>query len=294
MRVALVGNNDGPLVLAKSMAVRDMRPVCIGLQKPVSGAPKCKSRDLRAEYVQLVGEENFFSDFKEPRLLEALEAFEFDILINCFCNFKFKKLLDRYTVLNVHLAPLPKYRGRHPMHAALINGETEFGFTVHKMNADFDAGAIYWQKKFPIKTGMSVEELRSALMEKLAAGFGHFLEECKKGNIKTFSNPDTEASYAPKRVPEDSLLTEWHDRDTVYRKVMALRSESHPAFLKIGGAKVVVTAAALENEKFRPTESASVLQIYDDGVSMVCEDGKSIRLFGFDPKAYPIKENQKI
>jgi methionyl-tRNA formyltransferase len=269
------------------MRARNGRPVCIGLQKPVSAA-------LKAEYRQVIGKEDFFSGFAEPRLLEILKAYDFDLLINCFCNFKFRKLLDNYNVLNVHLAPLPRYRGRHPLHWALINGETEFGFTVHKMDTDFDSGEIYWQGKIPIESGMSVAELRSALMKKLAAGFGDFLEDYKNGSIRPRSNPDKEATYAPKRNPEDSLLTEWHDRDTVYRKVMALRSGNHPAYLNVEGKKIAVTKAKLEEGTVTPQNAVSIEQLHDDGLSIICKDGRRIRLYGFHLGQQSITLNQEL
>ena len=311
MKVALVGNNDGPLIMANAMLAINKIPVCIGLQKPVPGI-------LKAAYVGLVGEQRCFSDFDESRLLDVLQAFDFDVLINCFCNFKFKKLLERYTVLNVHLAPLPKYRGRHPLHWALINGEKEFGFTVHKMDADFDSGEIYWQEKVPIEPGMSVEELREALMKKLALGFGDFLEIYEKGKISPLSNSNTEATYAPKRNPEDSLLTEWHDRDTIYRKVMALRSGNHPAYLKVDRQKIIVTLAEIEEVETDFQESNDLVsdhrksgldqngthngrgsdvqihRLHENGISFICKDKKRIGLYGFNPKEFKLSKNQNL
>ena len=297
MKVALVGNNDGPLILAKSMRAKNKHPVCIGLQKPVSGA-------LRAQYLEFLGEDDFFTDFAESRLLEILKTYDFDILVNCFCNFKFEILLDRYTVLNVHLAPLPKYRGRHPLHWALINGEREFGFTVHTMDADFDAGEIHWQKRVSVVSGMSVEELRNALMKELAAGFGGFLEDYEKGTIEPWSNPNSEASYAPKRKPEDSLLTEWHDRDTIFRKVMALRSGNYPAYFTVNGEKIIVTRAEIEEGMIAANDSAQVgqpiadgvivEQLHENGISLLCPDGKRIGLYGFRPEEHHLTKKQKL
>lgn len=291
MKIALVGNNDGPLILARAMRDVNRHPVCIGLQNPVSKA-------MYGDYMDLIREKDFFSDFTEARLLEVLKAYDLDILINCFCNFKFKTLLNHYTVLNVHLAPLPRYRGRHPLHWALINGEKEFGFTVHKMDKDFDAGEIYWQQRVPITLGMSVAELRSVLMKELSIGFGSFLEAYGNDEITPLSNPDTEATYAPKRRPDDSLLTEWHDCDTIYRKVMALRSGDFKAYLNSNGVKIPVVKAKLEEgatTKTATTEGKVLIErVHADGISLICKDGKRIRLYGFDPSAHLLLKNQEI
>jgi methionyl-tRNA formyltransferase len=52
--------------------------------------------------------------------------------------------------LNCHAGALPFYRGRNPLTWALINGETEFGITVHWVDLGIDTGDIVRQIKVPI------------------------------------------------------------------------------------------------------------------------------------------------
>jgi methionyl-tRNA formyltransferase len=52
--------------------------------------------------------------------------------------------------LNCHAGALPFYRGRNPLTWALINGETEFGITVHWVDLGIDTGDIVLQVKVPI------------------------------------------------------------------------------------------------------------------------------------------------
>jgi len=288
MKIALVGNNNGPLILLKSMLERDIYPVCVGLQK-------AGSEQLISEYGQFIDATDLFSGFDESGLLHYLKNYDVDLLINCFCNFKFDRLLERYEVLNVHLAPLPKYRGRHPMHWALINGESVFGVTIHRMDEGFDSGAILWQKMIPVVSGMSVAALRQALMGIVQANFGGFLEDYQKGSVETQLNDDAYATYAPRRYPEDSRLTEWQDGAKIFRKIMALSSEQNPAFLRINNKDVPVIFARLKDVHLEEKkELASIHQIEPRGVEILCTDGKIVGLYGFRPEKYGIKQNQKI
>ncbi|MGB6152094.1 MAG: formyltransferase family protein [Pricia sp.] len=290
MRIALVGNNDGPLVLAKSMHRHEVFPVCVGLQKPAN-------EELKQAYQKIIDINYFFSGFEEDALLKYLADYEIDVLINCFCNFKFKVLLEHYHVLNVHLAPLPKYRGRHPMHWALINGAPKFGVTVHRMDEAFDSGAILWQKIVPTVPGMSVAELRSVLMDVLAAHFGEFVVAYEKGDIEPLPNEDANATYAPRRYPEDSRLSEWQDRDTIFRKVMALRSEQNPAFLQVEGHDIpVLSANCIENEKSKEKSlsAASITALDTNGIQVLCKDGKRVELAGFNPEKFGLQLKQKL
>lgn len=58
--------------------------------------------------------------------------------------------LPRRGTLNCHAGALPFYRGRNPLTWALINGETEFGVTVHWVDLGIDTGDIVRQVKVPI------------------------------------------------------------------------------------------------------------------------------------------------
>ncbi|MDP2693012.1 MAG: methionyl-tRNA formyltransferase [bacterium] len=56
----------------------------------------------------------------------------------------------KYGTLNVHTSLLPKYRGASPIQSALINGDTETGITIMKMDKGFDTGPILLQKSLKI------------------------------------------------------------------------------------------------------------------------------------------------
>ncbi|KKQ28129.1 MAG: Methionyl-tRNA formyltransferase [Candidatus Magasanikbacteria bacterium GW2011_GWC2_37_14] len=59
-----------------------------------------------------------------------------------------QKLLEqpKFGFINVHTSLLPKYRGASPIQSALVNGETETGVTIMKMDAGMDTGPILTQK----------------------------------------------------------------------------------------------------------------------------------------------------
>ena len=145
MRLAIIGNNDGPARLAGAARAGGHEVVFIGLQKP----------DIPDEATAL-------------RLLAPLD---FDLLVNCFANFRYRELHHRYPTVNVHLAPLPAYRGRHPLQWALINGEETFGVTIHDINDDFDDGAIRWQATIEVADGWSNPPAPRGTIAKRRGGF---------------------------------------------------------------------------------------------------------------------------
>lgn len=55
-----------------------------------------------------------------------------------------------YNILTCHNAPLPHYGGHNAVAHAILNGETEFGCTVHWMADQVDSGAIALETTFPL------------------------------------------------------------------------------------------------------------------------------------------------
>ncbi len=76
-------------------------------------------------------------------------------------------------ILNLHNAPLPRYRGVSPINWALKNDEAEHGVTIHEITAGIDEGPIVAQVKFPIYPAF--EEVRDVYNR--ALNFGWLLFE---------------------------------------------------------------------------------------------------------------------
>ncbi len=67
-------------------------------------------------------------------------------------------LASRISV-NLHMAPLPEYRGCNQFSFAILDGRAEFGATIHRIDARIDHGDILFEKRFPVPTDCWVAEL---------------------------------------------------------------------------------------------------------------------------------------
>lgn len=65
----------------------------------------------------------------------------------------------RLLAINLHLAPIPEYRGCNQFSFAIYNQETTFGVTLHEMTARIDHGNIIAEDRFDIAPDIWVEEL---------------------------------------------------------------------------------------------------------------------------------------
>ena len=72
-----------------------------------------------------------------------------------------KELSNKHNIINLHPSLLPKYKGLMTQKRMLINNEKEYGFTIHKVSAELDAGDIICQKRKKISNFNEQEILRT-------------------------------------------------------------------------------------------------------------------------------------
>lgn len=65
----------------------------------------------------------------------------------------------RQLAINLHMAPLPEYRGCNQFSFAIIDQAQTFGTTLHQLEVGIDSGAILAEKRFPIPKGCWVQDL---------------------------------------------------------------------------------------------------------------------------------------
>jgi len=60
---------------------------------------------------------------------------------------------------NLHMAPLPEYRGCNQFSFAIADQAKEFGTTLHRMSTKIDGGDILFERRFAIGPNITVREL---------------------------------------------------------------------------------------------------------------------------------------
>jgi len=117
--------------------------------------------------------------------------------------------LPRYGGLNVHTSLLPKYRGAAPIQWAILNGESETGVTIMKMDAGLDTGDILDEIRTPIADTDNAEILHERLGRLGAELLVRTIPEYVAGRVKPRPQPQAGASYARKITKEDGRI-DWH------------------------------------------------------------------------------------
>ena len=127
-----------------------------------------------------------------------LDRYDPELLVSISCPQVIgKSVRDRLPLgsINVHGAPLPRYRGLMPAFWVLRNGETTTAVTVHELAAKLDDGDILAQREVPIEPDETWDSLVRRTKE---AGAGLLIETIRQiadGSVVRRPNLQAEATY---------------------------------------------------------------------------------------------------
>lgn len=103
-----------------------------------------------------------YKDVNSGTFIDYLEREGVDLIISVSASQIFKKKVlstPRYGCVNLHNAPLPKYKGMLPNFWQMLHDEENSVLTIHYMNEKLDEGDIIDQYNTPISKDMSLDDL---------------------------------------------------------------------------------------------------------------------------------------
>ncbi len=87
--------------------------------------------------------------------------------------------------VNLHLAPLPEYRGCNQFSFAIIDEAKWFGATIHEINEGIDSGDIIFEERFNISDKKYwVSELYDKTIDKAVGLFSSSIDPLLSGNYQ--------------------------------------------------------------------------------------------------------------
>ena len=105
--------------------------------------------------------------------------------------------IDKATqaAVNLHMAPLPEYRGANQFSFAIMDKKKEFGTTIHLIDSRIDHGDILFQKRFPIPENCWVNDLYQLTFAASVSLFKETLANIIRGNYTPTPQAELEDIY---------------------------------------------------------------------------------------------------
>ena len=151
--------------------------------------------------------------------------------------------------INIHYSLLPKYRGASPVESAILNGDTETGVTIQKMEFKLDSGPILAQEKVKILSDEKTNDLRSRLIKIGGNLLVKKLPEIINNKIKPTLQKESEVTHCKKINKEDGLINLNTTGTTNYNKFRAYVIWPRTFFFE-KNKRIIITDAVLENGNF--------------------------------------------
>lgn len=133
-----------------------------------------------------------------PFHFEEIASHQPEVLISVACPFILKRPileLPSSAALNIHHAPLPRYKGMMPTFWQMYHGERSVGITIHTMVDKLDEGSILYQDSVPVIPGESMHDLIRRSKRSGGRAMLNLLRRFAQGEMPTPVERSGETSY---------------------------------------------------------------------------------------------------
>ena len=174
--------------------------------KPTGRGQKIEANDLA-----LWAEENGFATYK-PSNSAVVESIVSELKPDLVVTIAYGQLIKKaaltiptYGWINIHFSALPKWRGAAPVQHAIMQGDSQIGVSIFKLDEGVDTGPVYLTKL----TDIGADETTSDLLQRLSLIGAEMtlqvLEMIKTGKEPTPQQLST-AILAPKISKNDGKI----------------------------------------------------------------------------------------
>jgi methionyl-tRNA formyltransferase len=186
--------------------------------------------------------------------------------------------LPKRGALNMHGSLLPKYRGRAPVHWAIIRGETVTGASLHYMLEKPDAGALVDQQPVPIGEDDTALEVSQRVAEAAQAVLRRSLPKLIAGTAPARPLDLAQGSYFGRRRPEDGRI-DWHaGARAIHDLVRAVAPPFPGAFTRVNGQRLEVWETRVDARPARHPLQAPCLYTEEGRWYADCADGARLEI----------------
>ncbi len=184
-----------------------------------------------------------------------------------------QEILDipTFACINVHASLLPKYRGAACLNAPILNGDTETGMTIMKMEAGLDTGPILRQTKIKLSGSETLKDVHDRLAELGAELLIPTLLGFIGGKIKPRAQDDSQASYIKTLSKEDGRVDFQKNAAEIERMIRAYNPWPG-TYTEINGE--ILKIIAVEHEA-AGINKAKPGQLFLDGARLLIQCGQN-------------------
>jgi methionyl-tRNA formyltransferase len=199
--------------------------------------------------------------------------------------------LPKRGALNMHGSLLPKFRGRAPVHWAIIHGETATGASLHYMLEKPDAGALVDQQSVPILENDTALDVSLKVADAAQRVLARSLPKLIAGSAVARALDLAQGSYFGRRRPEDGRIDWRASARSIHDLVRAVAPPFPGAFTEVNGLRLEVLETRVEAGSSRHAQRAPCLYAEGGDWYADCTDGRRLKILRLAADNQPIAPN---
>lgn len=175
----------------------------------------------------------------------------------------------KYGCINNHASILPKYRGAAPIQRAIIDGMTQTGVSVMRMDVGLDTGDVILVKTVDIEPNDNFESVHDKLAIAGSEGLLEVVDLLKTGKA-TYTAQDENFTYAEKITKADCLIDFNKCANDVHNQIRGLSPIPLAYTMLNGNILKIVKAEVAQNDTNGKVGEVTSL---DGGIFVKCQSG---------------------
>lgn len=123
---------------------------------------------------------------------------------------------EKHLIVNCHGGILPKWRGFAANAWAIMNGEQEIGYSIHRVSPSLDGGLLYFVKHIPIDDEQTYSDVHDSMLDSIAADVPKVLSDIVSGTEKGIDQTGSSFAYCTRFKPAMGVLSTFNNDAQYY------------------------------------------------------------------------------
>jgi methionyl-tRNA formyltransferase len=212
MRIAFFGLPLAALLLARDGHAIVYAAAC----RPAPGLRRLRLR---------IGADRVFQrpDVDAPETIMRVSGAAPDLIVSWFWTTKLpREILQLAPGIGVHPSLLPRHRGPDPYFWAIDSGDTVTGVTAHRLDVEYDTGAIFGRSQVPIDPSWNAWRLARALDRASLRLLREVVRAHDRGELPDGTAQDESLATAAPEPDDEELAIRWSwPAERIERRVRA-------------------------------------------------------------------------
>jgi methionyl-tRNA formyltransferase len=291
MRVVFLGTGDIGVASLKALATTGFHEVQAVFTQP--DRPAGRDLKLRPPPVKVAARELDLPVFqpekiRAPDALAELVTLKPDVIVVAAYGQILPKAvlsLSPFGCINIHASLLPRYRGASPIHAAILEGDSQTGVTIMQVDEGLDTGDILFKVATPIGPDDTAGSLHDRLAQLAPDALLACLDLLGRGAVSREKQDGALATYAPKLTRKDGEIAWNKPAEEIERRIRAMTPwPGAYTFVTLGDTRALLKLHRAKIWEGSSEPAGTVVSADDDGILVAAAKGgialKDIQIAG--------------